>query len=382
MAHAEVKPRYGGNLKIADELLGPLAFGQLLTVSDASLQPLLPFPAIMEGSGLTLDLSTLNPDVLTEIEKNVIDMQHPDHACHWILDYPYLSHHHATAIEVRDGKIHVRADSPETLLAIAESPCLLGDPVPAALPFAKTQFGYEANPGCLAGRPFLDSITPAPVDPVNPYLSFKLNDADVIPIPEDRYQQISRDPDLTVIPGPRVFVFLRMESLRPDTAAAVASAIRVADLSRAGLNGHTETLLNAAPALAPKQGTRLRIVIPAEAPYRLIGQRIEFDLREAGFEISPATDTTTLGVLSLEVFPFPPGNDDLLRYLLLRKYYAPAGANGKAWYETWDEYEASGRILPLFVHETMLAVRKNVRNLRTDRQGIPDFANAWIESRP
>lgn len=381
-ASAAVKPQYGGNLKVADELLSWLPAQKLFADTDGTLLPLFPFPYTTDGSDLTIDLTSFNPDLFTEMEKGLLALQKPENACHWILDYPYLSHHHATVIEARDGKIHIHAESPEVLLAIAESPCLMPEPISALQPFIKTQFGYEANPNCSAGRPFLDSITPAPVDPINPYLSFKLNDADVIPIPEDRYQQVSQDPDLQVASGPRYLVFLQTQKLTQATAAAIASSIRVSDLARAVLNGHAEPLLNSAPAMTPKPGTRFRLVYPQDAPYRLIGERMELELKEAGFEINPTADSAALPVLKMEVFQLPAGNDELARYRLLRNYFPDGAASDAPWFDTWDEYEASGKILPLFIHATTVAVRKGVQNLRFDSEGIPDFSSAWLEPHP
>ena len=382
-ADAAVKPRFGGNLKAADELLSALQGQALFTSVDGAPRPVFPFPYTIEGAVLTVDLGALDPDAFTEVERSLLAVQNPEHACHWILDYPYLSHHHTTTIEGRDGKLRIEAESPETLLDILDSPCLLPDPIPALQPFIKTQFGYEANPACLAGRPYLDSVTPAPVDPVNPYLSFKLNDADIIPVPEDRYQQVSRDPDIVLVPGPKYFVILKTDGLSPETAASVAAAIRVADLSRAVLNGHAEALLNSPASLPPTQGTRIHITYPEEPPYRLIGERIEVELREAGFEISAGGGGVSS--IQLRVFPMRTASDDIARYLVLRNILQEAKAPFRAntpWYEVWEQYEASGRILPLLMHTSTLAARQGIRNLQSGPQGLPDFSVVWREPQP
>ncbi|HSP07283.1 MAG TPA: hypothetical protein VLR94_08905 [Acidobacteriota bacterium] len=381
MLQAAVKPDYGGNLKVADELLSSLQAQNLFSMVDGTPHPLFPFPYTLEGSVVTIDLASVNPDVFTEIEKSLAALQNPDHACHWILDYPYLGHHHTTSVEAQDGKIRIQAESPEVLAAILDSACLMPQPVAALQPFVKTQFGFEANPACLAGRPFLNSITPAPVDPLNPYLSFKLKDADVITVPEDHYQQVSRDQDVQLLPGPRYFVFLKTEGLKPETAAAVASAIHIADLSNAVLNGHAEPLLNSTSALAPRPGARVRVVYPDEPPYRLIGERIVVELHDAGFEVS----STATSVLQLMVLPLRTANDDIMRYLALRNFVEPApgeGALARPWYELWDQEEASGRILPLLLHTSTLAVRQGIHNFHTGPAGVPDFSNVWLESKP
>lgn len=377
-----LKREYGGNLKVAEELLGTISSQTLFRDDEGTPRPRFRFPFTRDGSDLTFDLSAFDPDLFTEMEKHIAEVQKPDDSCHWILDYPYLSHNHTTVIEARDGTIRIHTESPEILAAIAESSCLVPQSAAILSPFLKTQFGYEANSTCLAGRPFLDSITPAPVDSSNPYLSFKLNDADVISIPEDRFQQISRDEDIRVMPGPKYLVFLSTEGLSQDAAAAIASTIRVWDLGRAVLNGHIEPLLNAGPATGARPGTRVHFVYPQDPPYRLVGERIELDLREAGFDVNPPPgDVGKTGNLNLEAFPLPPGDDDIARYLLLKKYY-PAESRNLPWFEIWDEYEAEGKILPLFTHTTMLAVRKGVQDFASGPDGIPNFSGAWIEPHP
>lgn len=381
---AAVKPQYGGNLKVADELLSSLQSQNLFAIIEGAPRPLFPFPYAIEGAVLTVDLTAVNPDTFTEVEKGLLALQNPEHACHWVLDYPYLSHRHTTSIEARDGKIRIEAESPDTLQDILDSPCLLPEPVASLQPFVKTQFGYEANPNCLSGRPFLDSVTPAPVDPVNPYLSFKLNDADVIPVPEDRYQQVSRDPDIHLAPGPKYFVYLKTTGLSPEMAATVAAAIRISDLSRAVLNGHAEAMLNSIAAAPPKPGTRIHMIYPEEPPYRLIGERIEVELREAGFDISPAGSGAA--TLQLQVFPVHTANDDIMKYLVLRKMLqepkAVAPSASTPWYEIWDQYETSGRILPLLLHTSTLAVRQGIQNLRSGPAELPDFSVVWREPQP
>lgn len=380
-AFAAVKPQYGGNLKVADEFLASLIRASLFTEIDGALRQLFPIPYSVQGNDLTLDFSSFDPDLFTEIENNVANLQKQDQACHWILDYPYLSHNHTTTIEARDNKVVVHADSMETLNAIAQSPCLIGPEISTFEGFAKTQFSYEANANCLAGRPYLDSVTPASVDPVNPYLSFKLNDADVIPIPEDRFQQISKDPDLQVMNGPKSFVFLRTNGISQEAAASIASAVSVSDIGRAVLNGHIEPLLNSEVSTNPRAAVHFRFTYPREAPYSLIGERIELQLREAGFDVNPSTNSAKLADVSLEVFPVSEPTDETTRYLLLQKYFPNENRN-LAWFEVWDEYEASGRILPLFVHRTMLAVRKGVHDISAGADGFPDFSNAWLEAVP
>ena len=372
-----IKQNYGGNLKVAEELLAGITAQQLFDTTGEKIRPLLPAPVSWEEKSVTIDFSGWGPEAAGEIERSVAGLQNTAHACHWILDYPYLDHRHSTSVQVTDGRLTVSVEDPEVLRDVLSSTCLIPEPVGALQPFQRTQFGYEANAHCVSGRPFLDSITPAPVDPLNPFLSFKLNDADVIPVPEERYSQVSRDPDLVLLPGPKYYVFIRTDGLSASSALSLGPALRIQEIAKAALNGHADVLLNVVPAAPIKPGVRVTLQVPQENPYKLLGERILVQWKDAGIDATPATSGATAQLIA---FPVRSANDDVLRYQILRTHYPIS--DSRPWHEVWDELEATGRVIPLLLHRGTLAMRPIVRDLRTGVGGLPVFADAWIEPNP
>ncbi len=379
-AVAVLKQEYGGTLRVPEELLQSIETQQLFEVSDNSLRPLTPFPYQLDETSLTIDLRTLNGATLNEISKQVEALQESSHPCHWILDYPYFTHEHPTSISFKDGKLLIQSSEEESLQTILTSSCLIPSLSSSLMPFRKTQFGYEANTLCPSGRPFLDSITPVEVDPVNPYLSFKLNDVDICPIPEARFDQISKDPDIQVVSGPKFFLYLKTMNLSRDQVSAIVSATNVEELISAGLNGHAESRLprpsGREGALFSKQVMFSHSLSP-DHPYGLLVKRLLVQWKDAGLPVSESETAGTSQIL-FRFQAIRENNLDLFLYRWLREQFGD-GWTEEAWYDALPELEASGAVVPLLVHSSRIAVRKEIRDLMIRPDGIPDFANCWLE---
>jgi hypothetical protein len=322
---------------------------------------------------LTIDLSSLTADKITELEQAIDELQEESNRCHWILDYPYFHHDHANAISIEGDQLRFSASEPEFLTQLAKSACLIPKNISYLIPFLKTQFGYEANQTSIQGRPFLDSISPVAIDPVNPYLAFKLNEVDAFVIPEEKFREVSADEQIMILHGPRFYLYLRSENLTPAQVSTITSFIHSNEISAAVLNEHTELFL---PAKDASHGTvwktPLYFKIPQETPFRYIGERLKIQLENAGFIIS---------VKGLpQNAPIQENDPDLFRYRLMRE---KLGSNGEtSWFEEWDDLESAGKIVPLMLYETQIALRKNILDVNPGSGGMPDFSNAWILPSP
>jgi hypothetical protein len=371
-AYSVRKPHYGGTLRVADSLLQRINEQTLFITDEDIVVPTIPLPIEMKEAEARLDLSRLNPELMVEVENAVAAIQDHEHACHWILDYPFFDHRHPNQIQIESGILIIKSTDDDYLRAILSSRCLPPVNAEPFRPFNKTQFGLEANTKCVAGRPFLDSITPSPVDPLNPYLSFKLNDVDILPVPEERFQQINSDPDLTIVAGPSFFVYLTTSGLTSEEIARLTSAIHIEEIAKAVLNDHAEILMSEQNSNQPLAGQHIvGVKIPEEDPYKLMAERFLLNWQEAGFV--PGKSEARIEIAAQEMLE---SDQDLFRYWLLRHRFHSNGS--KPWFEVWDEMEASGQIIPLLIHQTRIAARKNVVNLKVRSGGVLDFANAWI----
>jgi hypothetical protein len=135
------------------------------------------------------------------------------------------------------------------------------------------------------------------------------------------------------------------------------------------LNDHADVLLAQQTSLSTFNSQKsIAFKVPEEDPYRLLGERLVLEWQELGFTPSN-TANSKIEVVAQEITD---GDEDLFRYNLLRTKFQLNGS--KPWFEIWDEMEAAGKILPLLIHKTQIAARKNVVNLH----GSLDFANTWI----
>ncbi len=371
-AYSIRKPHYGGALRVADSLLPRINEQTLFIANEDNIVATIPLPFEIQETEARLDFSRVNPELIVEIENTVAAIQDQENACHWILDYPFFDHRHPNQIQMESGTLVIKSTDADYLRSILSSRCLPPVSAEAFRPFKKTQFGLEANTNCIAGRPFLDSITPTPVDPLNPYLSFKLNDVDVLPVPEERFQQINSDPELSIVQGPYFFVYIATSGLKPDEISSLTSAIHIEEIARAVLNDHAEILLsehNAQPHLSGQH--IIGITIPEEDPYHLMAERFLLDWQEAGF-----VQGKSEGRIEIAAQEMLESDQDLFRYRLLRQNFHTNSS--KPWFEVWDEMEASGQIIPLLIHQTRIAARKNIVNLNVRSGGMLDFANAWM----
>src|SRR5262245_7782520 len=242
-AYSICKPHYGGALRVADSLLQKVNEQTLFIENENNATPTIQLPFEIHETEARLDLSRINPELMVDVENAVAAIQNHENACHWILDYPFFDHRHPNQIQMESGTLIIKSTDADYLNAILSSRCLPPVNAEPFRAFNKTQYGLEANSKCIAGRPFLDSITPTPVDPLNPYLSFKLNDVDVLPIPEERFQQISSDPELRIVQGPSFYVYLSTSGLSTEEISKLNSGIHIQEIAHAVLNDHAEILL-------------------------------------------------------------------------------------------------------------------------------------------
>ena len=372
-----MKQHYGGNLRVAEELLSGISSTRLFQADQEMLIPKLPLPYQIEETRLTIQLAALPPDRVTELERSVQSLYNESNPCHWILDYPNFTHRHATSITVDKERYILETEEPEYLQLIAQSECLVPESISYLLSFRKTQFGYEANTKNLMGRPFLDSISPVAVDPQNPYLTFKLNETDAFLVPEDKYQQISSDDQIRLLPGPQSYVYLKTENLSAPQVLSLLSVLDAREIARVLLNGHAQIFLpEKESGTAQIFKTPIDLKVPEEPPFRLIGDRIRVQLQNAGFGINTKAATKTDPLLEVAVAAVREQDLDLFRFRLLREdlqIYSDA-----AWFEEWDELESSGKIVPVLLYESRIAVRKNLIDVDSGPGGLPDFSNAWI----
>jgi hypothetical protein len=378
---AAIKPHYGGNIRISEDLAPALSQTILFEEGSDELKSNYPFPFSIQKNTLTVDLSSLPADKITELEQAIDELEEESNKCHWILDYPYFHHDHANAISIEGNQLRFSVSEPEFLTQLAKSGCLIPKKISYLIPFLKTQFGYEANQNSIQGRPFLDSISPVAIDPVNPYLAFKLNEVDAFMIPEEKFREIGADEQITILHGPRFYLYLRSENLTPAQVSTITSFIHANEISAAVLNEHTELFL---PVKDAPHGTVWKtpvyFKIPQETPFRYIGERLKIQLENAGFLISMKALPQNAPTLELAVEPVQENDPDLFRYRLLREKLASNGET--SWFEEWDDLESAGTIVPLMLYETQIALRKNIVDVNAGSGGMPDFSNAWILPSP
>ena len=350
---------------------------RLFEVQDENFKPIHSIPFTVFENRLVLDLTSLPADRITEMEKSVAALREEENPCHWILDYPYFHHQHSNSISIEDDRLILETNEQEHLPLLAQSSCVVPQKVSYLMPFSKTQFGFEANQQCISGRPFLDSISPVVLDPLNPYLSFKLQEVDAFSIPEDKFREISTDAQIRVMPGLQYFLYLKSENLTAQQMLTLTSILDLREITRAVLNDHAELFL------ADKENgsrevwkTPFYFGIPEQAPFRLIGDRLKIQLQNHGFQISPKPLPKNAPSLELAVQEVRESDLDVFRYRLLKETLQIYSET--SWDEEWDDLEASGKIVPLLLYESRIAVRNNVMDVRSGAGGMPDFSNAWI----
>jgi hypothetical protein len=379
---AAVKPQYGGTLKVAVDLMENIDREQIFDASGENLLSLYGLPFTVTGNTLVTDFNGVDPTALLEVEQSVAKLQDANNRCHWILDYPFFTHQHPTSVEFQNGNLTVQSAEPDYLKIAAASACLMPEHFRILNPFRRTQFAFEANPNCVQGRPFINSVIPVSVDPANPYLSFKLGDVDVIEVPEDRFAQISKDPDLVLLNGPRIYVYLRTTHLSPQQATALASTLNLSEMTKAALNDHAENLLPATadPDASTLAGVTVHVTIPGDEPFQLLGERMIVQWNRAGIATSTESPTDESPGVELIVKQINEADFDAFRYLLMRMDRSGHGGGAGAWFEEWDEQEADGTLIPLLIYTARIAARKNIQNLKILPDGSPDFGDCWIQA--
>src|SRR4029079_7456790 len=74
-AFAFMKPHYGGSLRIADDLAPALSKWSLFSSNSAELKASYSFPFLVDKNVLSIDLSSLPADKITEIEQAIGGLQ-------------------------------------------------------------------------------------------------------------------------------------------------------------------------------------------------------------------------------------------------------------------------------------------------------------------
>ena len=378
-AWSVLKQNYGGNLKVAEDLLSKVNATDLVLTAN-EMPSLTPLSVQVDGPKAAIHLGNLDSDSKAEIEQGVLSLNDSSDPCHWILDYPQLGHEHTTSITVEKDHVVVQCSDPDILPTILNSGCVLPSDLAVVIPFRQTQFGLEANPKCISGRPFADSITPVSVDSSNPYLSFKLNDVDVFSIPEDRFQQISSDPEIRIHDGPQYYLYLETSNLTAEQALSLVSRLNLEEAAGGVLNHHLETLLSAGGEQNVSPPANISFVYPSEYPFRIVGERFLLQWKEAGISVTNKSTAGNSVVVELKVASIEQSDLDLFRYQLLRSKFS--GNLTGSWYEAWDELESSGKLVPLLIYTSRIAARNDIVNLRVRPDGFPDFASCWILQKP
>jgi hypothetical protein len=373
-----LKEQYGGNIKIAEDLLTGLGSQALFRMEKDALVPLTSLPVQRQEASAHVDLRHLDADELTEIERWIAGLTEPDNSCHWILDFPFYDHQHPTTITVEGSTLSITTSEPEYLDVLLSTSCLLPRNLKSLSTFNRTQFGYEANLGSLEGRPFLDSITPVQVDTMNPYLSFKLNDVDIATIPEERFGQISADSSLSIAPGPASYLYFVTSGLNSQQVESLLNAIDPKEIARAVLNDHAEILLKQPQSSTTAVSVKLPPIhfsYPDENPYRLLAERLRVQWENKGITFT-AQSSQHSAEITLAATPMEEENDDAFRYRLLARYMA--SRTSEPWFDLWERWENSGTIVPLLIHHNYIATRKNIQGLHTDGRGVSDFGDCWL----
>jgi hypothetical protein len=379
-----MKQHYGGNVKISEDLATGLEQIHLFEAREDSLHAIGSFQYVIEQNRLEINLANLTDDKISELEGAIVSVQETTHPCHWVLDYPYFHHEHANRLTIEHDRLILTASEPDFLNLLVQSSCLIPERVRYLMPFARTQFGYEANQTSIEGRPFLDSISPVAIDPLNPYLAFKLNEVDVFAVPEEKFRQISSDEQIQILAGPDSFLYLKTENLTAGQMLNVTAAIDLREISRAVLNDHAVSYIEPAnnkPNLAAEVPNHpIYLKIPNDFPYRLIGERLRIQLQNRGFVISTKGLPKSYPAIELRVRQVREPDMELFRYNLLRQEFQPTVSSAS--FEEWDELQASGRLVSLMLYQSRIAVRKNLSGIRRRPDGLPDFSNAWMIPTP
>jgi hypothetical protein len=170
-------------------------------------------------------------------------------------------------------------------------------------------------------------------------LSFKLNDVDVLPVPEERFQQIQSDADLNVVEGSSYFVYLTTSNMTAEDIARLTSGNSIAEIAKVVLNDHAEILLTQSSTLTtPASKTNVEFKIAQDDPYRLIGERLILEWQELGFTQSNGAASQ----VEMKVQEVTEPDQDLFRYNILRKQFHISGLKHGSKYGTrWKAQENS-----------------------------------------
>ena len=155
---AVIKPNYGGNAKISEDLTVGLNRIHLFEVRGETLIPRYPFSFVSIENRLEIDLSGWPDDRITELEKAIQALKDEANRCHWILDYPSLQHDHENSVIVAGKKLIITAAEQEFLQLIAQSSCMIPEKVESRVTLCRKQFGLEAKSAGVGGRPGLESF--------------------------------------------------------------------------------------------------------------------------------------------------------------------------------------------------------------------------------
>lgn len=275
----------------------------------------------------------------------------------------------------------------------------------------------EANDDCWQGRPFIDNLElttrqatgrPAELDS-----SHGPNSVDVVELrAADLRQAAQRRLNVAVSPAETLLALeVKDASLNPPLRAAIAMAVDRAALYQVIFQKQGEVSASLLPAsvsgysflfpaerdLGRAQALRGGVTPPAltlaaegTGLVQLAAERLALNLRDAGFSVKVVTPASggrlPPGVdLVLRQLPVTPGEpatalNGMLR--LLRQTPFAAAEDPAAIYNAERDFLNRHTVIPLLFLPRAWAVGGRVRDLHLTAYGVPDLANASLESAP
>jgi MarR-like DNA-binding transcriptional regulator SgrR of sgrS sRNA len=112
----------------------------------------------------------------------------------------------------------------------------------------------------------------------------------------------------------------------------------------------------------------------------LIGERLLLQLKEAGVSAEKRSLPGNAPVIELEFAQIQENDFDVFRYHLLKTQLKTRST--QSWFDEWDQLESSGKLVPLLIYKSRIAIRKNIQGIQIQPAGFPDFANCWILQKP
>ena len=284
-------------------------------------------------------------------------------------------------------------------------------------PFQVTSFSNElltlsANETCWQGRPFVDGIEIRAHRPVHDqWLDLSIGRADVVEVPAEMLRQAQQQRLTVLVSPPATLLALEVTDTgtlsNPMMRAAIAAAIdrralsdvifqkqgeAAASLLPQSLTGFgflfpVDRDLNKAHELRGGLNTpTLTLSVEGDGAMRLAAQRIELNLKEAGFntqEVSPGG--TSHADLVLRMIPLEGGEPSAVLESVSRSAGAaaiPADASPASLYKTERDFLERHTLFSLVDLPRAYAISARIRDVVLDGDGIPDLAGASLGDAP